>query len=106
MGLLVCTDLFFGAEFTQVYARTFGTLRGDTSKQDAAAQAGRVEDRATSDVPMPAAIPVSVHQQSSRGLVKLAAGGAVGVLFGAIVGVVSTIALVWKTIRKVVVPFK
>jgi membrane protein len=37
--------LFLGAEFTQVYARTLGTLRGDTSKRDARAVAERVEDR-------------------------------------------------------------
>lgn len=44
--------LFFGAEFTQVYTRTFGTLQGDTSKRDARAQAGRVEDR-----PKPEVVP-------------------------------------------------
>jgi len=33
--------LFLGAEFTQVYARTFGSLRGDTSKQEACAKAER-----------------------------------------------------------------
>jgi membrane protein len=41
--------LFFGAEFTQVYARTFGSLRGDTSKQEARAQADRPEDRPRED---------------------------------------------------------
>ncbi|MFZ2493676.1 MAG: YihY/virulence factor BrkB family protein [Thermoanaerobaculia bacterium] len=31
--------LFLGAEFTQVYARSYGSLRGDTSKRDAHASA-------------------------------------------------------------------
>ena len=37
--------LFFGAEFTQVYARSHGSMAGDTSKQEARAQAARPEDR-------------------------------------------------------------
>ena len=105
--------LFFGAEFTQVYARTFGSMQGDTSKRDARAQADRVEDRpkpAATAVPVPARAPVPVpmysKQKSGGGLGKRAAGGAVGLLFGAIVGGVSALGLVLKTIRKVVVPFK
>jgi membrane protein len=105
--------LFFGAEFTQVYARTFGSMQGDTSKRDARAQADRVEDRPKSTataVPVPARAPVPVpmysKQKSGGGLGKLAAGGAVGLLFGAILGGVSALGLVFKTIRKVVVPFK
>jgi membrane protein len=93
--------LFFGAEFTQVYARTFGTLRGDTSKQEAAALADRVEDR-----PKVTAVPVRMHTREGSGLAKLAAGGAMGLVFGAIVGCVSTFTFVVKTIRKVVLPFK
>ena len=37
--------LFFGAEFTQVYARSHGSRKGDTSKRDARAAGNRVEDR-------------------------------------------------------------
>ncbi|MEA2489176.1 MAG: rane protein, partial [Acidobacteriota bacterium] len=33
--------LLLGAEFTQVYARTFGSLKGDTSKQEARAEADK-----------------------------------------------------------------
>lgn len=36
--------LFLGAEFTQVYARTFGSMKGDSSKSEARAQAKRSED--------------------------------------------------------------
>jgi membrane protein len=44
--------LFLGAEFTQVYARTFGTLRGDSSKQEAMAVADRIEDRPKTSEPV------------------------------------------------------
>ena len=37
--------LFLGAELTQVYARTFGSLQGDTSKREAREKAQRPEDR-------------------------------------------------------------
>ena len=95
--------LFFGAEFTQVYARTFGSLRGDTSKQEAQAVAERVEDRPKSPaVPVPASVPAK-----KGGLGKLAAGGAVGLVLGAILGGLSALGLVFKAILKlVVVPFK
>src|SRR5688500_14745525 len=37
--------VFFGAEYTQVYARTYGSLKGDNSKREARAQAKKPEDR-------------------------------------------------------------
>jgi membrane protein len=109
--------LFFGAEFTQVYARTFGSLRGDTSKDEARAQADRPEDRpkvaepvparSPVPVPLPAPMPMPMYaKKPSGGMAKVAAGGAAGLLLGAIVGIVSAFALVLKTVRKVVVPFK
>lgn len=105
--------LFFGAEFTQVYARTFGSMKGDTSKREARAKGGRVEDRpkvadAQPAVPVPprAPVPMYAKQKSGSGLGKVAAGGALGLLFGAIVGGVSALGLVFKTVRKVLVPFK
>jgi len=103
--------LFFGAEFTQVYARTFGSLKGDTSKREARAQAQRPEDRPKPAVPVPAHSPAPVPmyaKQSSGGgaLVKVAAGGVAGLIFGAILGGISAFGLVLKTIRKAFVPFK
>ena len=99
--------LFFGSEFTQVYARTFGSMQGDTSKRDARAQAGRVEDRPKVAEPVPARVAVPMYaKQKSGGLGKLAAGGALGLLFGTIVGGVSALGLVFKTVRKVLVPFR
>ncbi len=92
--------LFLGAEFTQVYARTFGSLQGDTSKRDAKAGAGRVEDRPKPAVVVPAAAVPMPATQPSAGYGKLAAGGAVGLLLGGVVGAVSILGLLLKAIRK------
>ena len=96
--------LFLGAEFTQVYARTFGTLQGDTSKRDARAQAERVEDRPKTAVPVvrPTVMPMVAKQKSGGSLVKVAAGGVAGLIVGAFVSIV----LVLKTAKKVLLPFK
>lgn len=100
--------LFLGAEFTQVYARTFGSLKGDTSKRDARAQAKRPEDRPKTAEPVirPTMVPVYAKQKSGGGLVKVAAGGAAGLLFGAILGGISTFVMVLKGFKKVILPFK
>jgi membrane protein len=103
--------LFLGAEFTQVYARTFGSLKGDESKRKAREQAAKPEDRPKAAAPVPARTPVPVPMYAKQkggggGLIKLAAGGVAGLLFGAILGGVSTFSFVLKTLRKVFVPFK
>lgn len=104
--------LFFGAEFTQVYARRFGSLAGDTSKRDARAVAKRPEDRpkTTENAPARPAAPVPAYAKTKAsgggGLVKLVAGGVAGLLFGAILGGVSALGLVAKAVRKTLVPFK
>jgi membrane protein len=101
--------LFLGAEFTQVYARTFGSLKGDTSKREARAQAKRPEDRPKTAEPVvrPTMVPVYAKQKSGGGgLVKVAAGGIAGLLFGAILGGVSAFVMLLKGARKVLLPFK
>jgi membrane protein len=101
--------LFLGAEFTQVYARTFGTLKGDTSKREARAQAKRPEDRPKTAEPVvrPTPVPMYAKQKSGGGgLVKVAAGGVAGLLFGAILGVISTFVMVLKGAKKIILPFK
>jgi membrane protein len=114
--------LFFGAEFTQVYARTFGSLKGDTSKKEARAQAMKPEDRPkaqTTPEGKPVGIPAPAYAKTASrvegrgsrgggggGLIKLAAGGAIGLLFGAILGGISALTMVLKSLRKVFVPFK
>ncbi len=99
--------LFFGAEFTQVYARTHGSMAGDTSKQEARAQADRPEDRPRQAEPT-TLVPVYAKQKSGGGMVKVAAGGVAGLVLGTILGVVggivSALVLVLKTMKKVLLP--
>src|SRR6185436_14839305 len=99
--------LFFGAEFTQVYARTHGSMAGDDSKVEARAQADRPEDRPKAAAPatLPP-VPVYAKQKSGGGIVKVAAGGAAGLFVGAIAGVVSAFLLLLKAAKRVVLPFK
>ncbi|HEX2121910.1 MAG TPA: YihY/virulence factor BrkB family protein [Thermoanaerobaculia bacterium] len=100
--------LILGAEFTQVYARNFGSLKGDTSKRDARAQAKRPEDRPRVDS-QPAVAPVPAYAKQKTGgggLIKVAAGGLAGLLFGAILGGISAVVMVLKTARKMLFPFK
>ena len=111
--------LFFGAEFTQVYARRYGSLKGDTSKRDARAGAQRVEDApkpsgeeinagvaGTPARPVHTAVPVPMYgkQKTGGGLAKVAAGGVAGLLFGVLLGGASAVALVFKTMKKVFLP--
>jgi len=99
--------LFFGAEFTQVYARTHGSMAGDNSKREARSKAKRPEDRPKEAQPTTLTpVPVYAKQKSGGGVVKVAAGGVAGLLFGTILGVVSTFVLVLKTAKKVLLPFK
>ena len=94
--------LFFGAEFTQVYARTHGSMAGDTSKTEARAKAERPEDRPTLSVPLPSAAPTPLRQRSQHGFAKVAAG----IFLGALVGGVSTFVVVLKAARKILFPFR
>lgn len=108
--------LLLGAEFTQVYARMFGSLKGDSSKEEARAQAARPEDRPRTDestggVPVPVKIPPYAKarkpaKQGGGGIVKLLAGGVAGLFVGAIVGIVSALVLLLKSAKKLLIPFK
>jgi membrane protein len=78
--------VLFGAEFTQVYARTHGSLKA--TKQ--------------AEAP-PAPIPVVVLKPSSAGgVAKLLVGGAAGLIIGLIAGLASAIVLVVKSAKKLV----
>ncbi|HUR82243.1 MAG TPA: YihY/virulence factor BrkB family protein [Thermoanaerobaculia bacterium] len=107
--------LFFGAEFTQVYARTFGSLRGDESKKEARAQAKKPEDRPKAEttpggeplVVRPTAVmPAYAKQKAGGGLVKVAAGGTAGLIIGALIGGVSAAVMLLKSAKKLIMPFK
>lgn len=102
--------LFLGAEFTQVYARRFGSLKGDTSKREAREQADRPEDRPKTAEPVivrPTMIaPMYGKQKSGGAMVKVAAGGAAGLMLGALLGGVSAFVMVVKGAKKMLFPFK
>ncbi|HVS29888.1 MAG TPA: YihY/virulence factor BrkB family protein [Thermoanaerobaculia bacterium] len=100
--------LFFGAEFTQVYARTQGSMIGDTSKRDARARAARVEDRATRPAapPRPAG-PRIAARRGGGGKGKLAAGGIAGLLVGTLVGAVTAAIVTFRSFKKLLtLPFR
>ena len=107
--------LFLGAEFTQVYARRYGSLEGDTSKRDAREQAERPEDRPRakqtgSGLRAPAtADAVAAGAGTSRSLgghaVGIAAGGFVGLLVGALAGAIGAMVVLLRTAKKLL-PFK
>jgi membrane protein len=111
--------LLLGAEFTQVYARTFGSLKGDSSKQEARAQADKPEDRKKAETtadgtPVPArpAVPIPAYAKAPKpaksgggGLGKVAAGGAAGLVLGTIVGGITAVVVAVKSVKKLL-PFK
>jgi membrane protein len=79
--------LFFGAEFTQVYTRTHGSMKGEAEvpRRETTAQITATPS------PLPAA----------RSRVPLALGGAVGLLLGAILGGVGAAFVFFKSLKKI-----
>lgn len=88
--------LFFGAEFTQVYARAHGSMAGDRTKAKK-----QVEPAKPKLVPAPAAA------KSGGGKVKLAVGGLAGLILGTILGGVAAILVAFKSVKKLItMPFQ
>ena len=99
--------LFLGAEFTQVYARTLGSMAGDTSKSRAKQQAGRVEDRPRSGSPALATSKTKPQKVRGGGTGKLVGGGIAGLLVGTLVGMITGLVVAVKSVKKLVtMPFK
>ena len=83
--------LLFGAEFTQVYARSHGSL-----KKEADAKAAEPSQRP---------IPVVVLKSSpAGGMAKLAAGGIVGMVIGVLAGAISAMIVVVKSTKRLFSP--
>lgn len=103
--------LFFGAEYTQVYARRHGSKKGDRSKIEARQKGQRVEDR-TKDPAAPQLQPAKAKSGSGGGSkVKLAAGGIAGLAIGALIGVITAgitaAILAIRSLKKLItLPFK
>ncbi len=91
--------LFFGAEFTQVYARSHGSMKGDSSK--AKVKAVRVEDRPKAL----AAAPVAAKSRS--GLAGKLIGGIAGLFIGVLLGGVTAFIVAMKSVKKLItMPFR
>jgi membrane protein len=88
--------LFFGAEFTQVYARKHGSRIGTESVER------RAESGETKVVTVVRPVPAYAKAKSSSGAGKLAIGGAAGLFLGALVGGVSALILVAKSAKKLI----
>jgi membrane protein len=100
--------LFFGAEVTQVYARSHGSMIGDESKEKAVEAADRVEDRPKSDaVPMPRPAPAVIYKTAGGAKAKVAAGGVAGVFIGTFIGGLGVAVLALRAMKKIVMmPFR
>lgn len=83
--------LFFGAEFTQVYARTHGSM----------AAAAKADEAKAAAAARPAPTPVVVIPRvAGGGAVKLAAGGAFGLFLGTLLGGFAAVLMVFKSVKK------
>jgi membrane protein len=83
--------LLFGAEFTQVYARSHGSRKE--------------ESKATT--PKPNAVPVIVYKTAPAaggGAGKVIVGGVAGLLIGALLGLVSATIVAIKALKRLVTP--
>jgi len=101
--------LFFGAEFTQVYAKKHGSRIGDMAtdknKPPEHREAANPEGAAK---PQPAALPSGAAAKSgpragtaAGGAVKLVAGGLAGIVIGGIVGAVTALVITIKSVKKI-----
>lgn len=82
--------LFFGAEFTQVYARTHGSMRSEASRPFA--------PKGAVAAAMPA--PIEIKPARAGGVFKLAAGGVAGLLLGALIGGLGAVLVFFKSLKK------
>jgi len=87
--------LLFGAEFTQVYARSHGS-RKEESKTT------------TPKTTAPAAVPVTVYKTAPAarggGAGKVVAGGVAGLLIGALLGLISATIVAIKSLKRLLTP--
>jgi membrane protein len=88
--------LFFGAEFTQVYANAHGSRIGHQSAERSAQSAE------TKVVTVTRPVPAYAKAKSSGGAGKVAIGGAAGLFLGALVGSISALILVVKSAKKLI----
>jgi membrane protein len=92
--------LFFGAEFTQVYANEHGSRIGQRESAERSAQSAEAGTKVVTVVrPAPA---YAKAKSGGGGAGKLAVGGAAGLFLGGLVGGVSALILVAKSAKKLI----
>lgn len=89
--------LLFGAEFTQVYARAHGSLKND-AKQTVAE---KEEKAALAPPAKPLVVYRAARSGGGGGMVKMAAGLSLGVIMGAIAGIISAMVILVKSVKKI-----
>ncbi|MEO6487135.1 MAG: YihY/virulence factor BrkB family protein [Thermoanaerobaculia bacterium] len=95
--------LFFGAEYTQVYARRHGSMKGDRSKIEARQRGQRVDPPKSA----PALQLKSEGRRGGGGKAKLAVGGLAGLVIGALIGGITAGIVAVKLVKKLLtLPFK
>jgi membrane protein len=87
--------LLFGAEFTQVFARSHGSL-----KEEAGAKRTEKEKEEQAPPTKPVVIYKNAASGGGAGIAKMAAGGVAGLLIGALVGGISAPIVVVKSVKK------
>jgi membrane protein len=90
--------LLFGAEFTQVYARSHGSLKKEAEREANRAREARPERPTVT--PAIAYKTVPATGGGGGGAAKLAVGGAAGLLLGALVGGVGAFVVLVKSVKK------
>jgi membrane protein len=95
--------LFFGAEFTQVYARTHGSRIG-TEKQPERSPAPPRSLPAPPPAFLPAVSPLRAQspRRGGGGAIRLLAGGVGGLFVGFVAGAVAALVLTVKSARKLI----
>lgn len=93
----------FGAEYTQVYARRHGSMKGDRSKIEARQRGQRVDPPKSA----PALQLKSEGRRGGGGKAKLAVGGLAGLVIGALIGGITAGIVAVKSVKKLLtLPFK
>ena len=88
--------LLFGAEFTQVYARSHGSLKEE------AAQPAKEEAPAAAPVAPVPQVAWRTSGKGNAGVAKMAAGGFAGLVLGTVVGGIAATMVVVKSVKKLI----
>jgi membrane protein len=92
--------LLFGAEFTQVYARTLGSLKEQEKTTEKEKEQIARKDEKPAAPPMPQIAYRTAPAKGGAGVAKMAAGGVAGLVLGTVVGGIAATLMVVKSVKK------